>query len=114
MSFFHKGILTLWFSDEHTREREPLVQRRTREDPTVEPVGRLWRFAVSQLAKLEYDGFCMHIRSCKCVVPASHAVGSCVVSCKCTQGFDVVLLRGLCVNVLLECGLPRYIVGALL
>jgi hypothetical protein len=114
MSFFHKGILILWFSGERAREREPLVQRRAREDPTIEPAGRPRRFAVSQLARLEYDGFCMHIRSCKCMVPASRAVGSYVVSCKCTQGFNVVLPRGLCVSVLLECGLPRCIVGTLL
>jgi hypothetical protein len=83
MSFFHKGILTLWFSGERTREREPLVQRRTREDPTVEPAGRLRRFAVSQLARLEYDGFCIY-GVVKCVVPASLVFRSCIKSCKCT------------------------------
>jgi hypothetical protein len=53
MSFFHKGILILWFSGKHAREREPLLQGRAREYPTVEPAGHPRRFAVSQLARLE-------------------------------------------------------------
>jgi hypothetical protein len=56
MSFFHKGILTLWFSGERARKREPLVQGRAREYPTVEPAGCPRRFAVLQLARLEVRG----------------------------------------------------------